>query len=125
MTDLMKDLAEAKQNWDREDGYSAELLRTHHATIQKNAEDLEEWEEFGRQIEKRLRYNDLSLTGGYPEMIDVLIEKAKRLRALERAIENRMQRAKDADHLQEQVTLRGILAYADEILREGELHDQD
>lgn len=62
------------------------FVKAHHATIQKNAEDVEEWEEFGRQIEKRLRYNNLGLTGGYPEMIDALIEKAMWLRALERAI---------------------------------------
>ena len=62
------------------------FVKTYHATIQQNAEDVKEWEEFGRQIEKRLRHNDLGLVGGYPEMIDVLLGMAKQLRALEMAI---------------------------------------
>jgi hypothetical protein len=38
--------------------------------------------------------------------------------ALMLAIENRVQRAEDNNHLQEQVTLRGIKRFADELMRE-------
>ena len=98
------------------------FVKAHHATIQTNAEDVEEWEEFGRQIEKRLRYNNLGLTGGYPEMIDVLLGMAKRIRALGMAMDECVRG--NTRSIRRSVAMY-IKKRADEILREGEPHDQD
>lgn len=41
-----------------------------------SSEELKEWEQFGREIEKRLRYNPWGFKGSYPEIIDQIIRVA-------------------------------------------------
>jgi len=42
----------------------------------ESSEELKYWEQFGREIEKRLRYNQWSFKGSYPEIIDQIIKLA-------------------------------------------------
>lgn len=42
----------------------------------ETSDELKEWEEFGRQIEKRLRYNPWGFKGSYPEIIDQVMTMA-------------------------------------------------
>jgi hypothetical protein len=119
VADAIDNMAKGGEWWSNDAGQSwtivplkawATAIRTHHAEIAQNAEDLKDWEEFGRQVEKRLRHNDLGLTGGYPEMIDALLAKAKRLRALEMAMW-------EARRLHGQTTTGWLTQRADEIMR--------
>lgn len=93
MSDLLKDLVAVSVATEATDGHwlrnarslALIFLKTHHSTIQQNAED------------------------------------AKRLRALERAMEEYI----NAEDGYANVYAANIKRRADEILREGEPHDQD